>query len=61
MADAVDEYEAAQANPQPEARPSVYQDEVPTEPATSPRSLEDRIPSYVEELQLPSLESGPRE
>ena len=37
MVDAVDEYEAAQAPSQSKASmPTVYQDEVPTEPATSP-------------------------
>ena len=45
MADAV-EYEAAQENPQPEAHPSVYQDEVPTEPATSPRSQIVEVPVH---------------
>ena len=43
--------------------PVVYQDEVPTEPATSPRSQIHEAPGstrLVEELQLPSLEYGPR-
>ena len=54
MANAVDEYEAATA---------AQQEEVPTEPATSPRSQIHEVPvrrHYVEELQLPSLEYGPR-
>ena len=54
MANAVDEFEAANAAPQ---------DEVPTEPATSPRHQIQEVPvrrDYVEELQLPSLEYGPR-
>ena len=54
MADAVDEFEAANAAPQ---------EEVPTEPATSPRTQIQEVPvrrDYVEELQLPSLEYGPR-
>ena len=46
MADAVDEYEAAQANPQPEAHQSVSHDEVPTEPATSPRSQIVEVPVH---------------
>ena len=63
MADAVDEYEAAQATPQSKApMPMVYQDEVPTEPATSPRSQVIEVPvrpTYIEELRLPSREHGP--
>ena len=42
--------------------PGAYHDEVPTEPATSPRSQLHEVPvlpNYVEELQLPSLEYGP--
>ena len=46
MADAVDEYEAAQATPRSKAHPSVYQDEVPTEPATSPRSQVVEVPVH---------------
>ena len=54
MANAVDEHEAANAPPQ---------DEVPTEPATTPRSQTHDAPgstTVVAELQLPSLEYGPR-
>ena len=54
MANAVDEAEAANAR---------AQDEVPTEPALTPRSLPQDVPGsprWVEELQLPSLEYGPR-
>ena len=63
MADAVDEYEAAHAPPQSKApMPAVYHDEVPTEPATSPRSQVVEVPvhpTYIEELRLPSREYGP--
>ena len=54
MANAVDEHEAATA---------AQQEEVPTEPATSPRSQIHEVPvrrHYFEELQLPSMEYGPR-
>ena len=54
MANAVDEAEAANALPQ---------EEVPTEPAITPRSQIHDAPGstrIVEELQLPSLEYGPR-
>ena len=54
MANAVDEAEAANAR---------AQDEVPTEPALTPRSQHQDVPGsprWVEELQLPSLEYGPR-
>ena len=53
MANAVEEAEAANATPQ---------EEVPTEPATSPRSQVHEVPgypSYLEELRLPRLEYGP--
>ena len=49
-----DEAEAANAR---------AQDEVPTEPALTPRSQHQDVPGsprWVEELQLPSLEYGPR-
>ena len=63
MADAVDEYEAAQAPPQSKASmPAVYHEEVPTEPATSPRSQVTEVPvlpTHIEELRLPSREYGP--
>ena len=42
--------------------PTVYHDEVPTEPATSPRSQVVEVPvhpRYIEELRLPSREFGP--
>ena len=62
MVDAIDD--AAQAPPRSKASvPVVYQDEVPTEPATTPRSQIHDAPGstrLVEELQLPSLEYGPR-
>ena len=63
MADAVDAHEAAQASPQSKASmPGVYQDDAPTEPATSPRVIEVPVhPTYVEELRLPSREYGPHE
>ena len=54
MAIAVDEAEAANAR---------AQNEVPTEPALTPRSQHQDIPGsprWVEELQLPSLEYAPR-
>ena len=53
MADAVDAHEAAQASPQSKASmPGVYQDDAPTEPATSPRVIE---------VPVPSREYGPHE
>ena len=59
----LEEYEAAQAPPQSKASmPTVYHDEVPTEPATSPRSQVVEVPvhpTYIEELRLPSREFGP--
>ena len=54
MANAVDEAEAAKAR---------AQEDVPTEPAITPRSVPHDVPGsprWVEELQLPSLEYGPR-
>ena len=64
MADAVEEHEAAQAPPQSKASmPGAYQDEVPTEPATSPRSQAHEVPvhpTYLEELRPPSREYGPQ-
>ena len=50
MANAVEEAEAAQAR---------AQEEVPTEPAVTPRSQFGEIPEYLEELRLPRLEYGP--
>ena len=45
MANAVEEHEAANAAPQSKASmPGAYQDEVPTEPATSPRSHVIEVP-----------------
>ena len=61
MVDAVDD--AAQAPPKSKApMPGAYHDEVPTEPATSPRSQIHEVPvqsAFVEELRLPSREYGP--
>ena len=54
VANAVEEAEAANALPQEEA---------PTEPAITPKSQPHDAPGsprWVEELQLPSLEYGPR-
>ena len=63
MANAVEEHEAAQVPPSSEAPvPAVPIDEVPTEPATSPRSQVVEVPvhpRYIEELRLPSREYGP--
>ena len=63
MADAVDAHEAAQAPPQSKASmPAVYQDDTPTEPATSPRVMEVPVlPRHIEELRLPGREYGPHE
>ena len=66
MADAVEAHEAAQAPPVSKASvpsfiPPVSIDDTPTEPATSPRTVEVPVQRYVEELQLPSREHGPRE
>ena len=65
MANAVEEHEAAQVPPQSQVTSyarSTHQDEVPTEPATSPRSQVVEVPvhpRYIEELRLPSREYGP--
>ena len=62
MAEALEEHEAGQAPPSSKTpMPAVPIDDAPTEPATSPRTTEVRIPDYVEELRLPSREYGPHE
>ena len=56
MADVVEAHEAAPAPPQSKASmPGVYQDDAPTEPATSPRTTEVPVQGYIEELRLPTL------
>ena len=62
MADVVEAHEAAPAPPQSKASmPGVYQDDAPTEPATSPRTTEVPVQGYIEELRLPTREYGPHE
>ena len=66
MADAVDAHEAAQAPPRskasgPPSVPAVSIDDTPTEPATTPRVSEVPVQRWAHELQLPTLEYGPRE
>ena len=66
MADAVDAHEAAQAPPTSKASghpsmPAMSIDDTPTEPATSPRVMEVPVQRWAPELQLPTLEQGPRE
>ena len=66
MADAFDAHEAAQAPPVSKAsvpanRPPVSIEDTPTEPATSPRAMEVPVQRWVQELQLPTIEHGPRE
>ena len=60
MADAVDAHEAAQAPPRSKASgpPSMP---APTEPATTPRVSEVPVQRWAHELQLATLEYGPRE
>ena len=65
MADAVDAHEAAQAPPRskasgPPSMPAVSIDDTPTEPATTPRVSEVPVQRWVQELQLPTLEHGPK-
>ena len=66
MAHAVDAYDAAPAPPKTKApslqsmRPVSIED-TPTEPVTSPRTMEVPIRTWVEELRLPTRETGPRE
>ena len=66
MADAIDAHEAAQAPPRskasgPPSMPAVSIDATPTEPATTPRVSEGPVQRWAQELQLPTLEHGPRE
>ena len=62
MAEALEVPQQAQAPPQSKASmPGVYQEDAPTEPATSPRVVEVPVPQYVEELRLPTREYGPQE
>ena len=66
MADAVDAHEAAPAPPEskapsPQSMPPVSIEDTPTEPATSPRTMEVPVQRWVEELRLPTREIGPRE
>ena len=67
MADLVDAAEAAAPAcplpeaPAPESTRTVSIDDAPTEPATSPRVMEAPVQQWVEELQLPTREIGPRE
>ena len=66
MADAVDAHEAAPAPPVskasvPSSMPPVSMEDTPTEPATSPRTMEVPVQRWVEELRLPTSECGPRE
>ena len=67
MADLVDAAEAAAPAPPlttvppPESMRTVSIDDAPTEPATSPRATEVPVQLWVEELQLPTMENGPRE
>ena len=67
MADLVDAAEVtAPAPPLTKASPSQSMrtasiDDTPTEPATSPRVMEVPVQRWVQELQLPTGEIGPRE
>ena len=62
MAEAFDVPEAAQAPPQSKASmPSVCPDDAPTEPATSPRTMEVPVRGYIHEIRLPTREYGPQE
>ena len=67
MADLVDAAEAAAPAPPltkappPESMRTVSIDDAPTEPATSPRLMEVPVQLWVDELQLPTREIGPRE
>ena len=66
MADAVDAHEAAQAPPVSKASglpsmPPVSIHDTPTEPASTPRVMEVPVQHGAQELQLPTLEHGPRE
>ena len=66
MADPVDAHEATPAPPMskasvPSSMPPVSIEDIPTEPATSPRTVEVPVQRWVEELRLPAKEYGPRE
>ena len=66
MADAVNAHEAAQAPPRSKAlgspsMPAVPIDDSPTNSATSPRVTEVPVQRWPSELQLPTLEHGPKE
>ena len=71
MADLADVVDAAQAGaPAPPVTkaalprstlPSPSIDDVPTEPATSPRTIDPQAEEWAVELQLPTREIGPRE
>ena len=66
MANAVDAHEAAPAPPMskasgPPSMPAVSINDTPTEPATTPRVSEVPVQRWAQELQLPTLEHGPRE
>ena len=66
MADACDAHDAAPAPPMskapvPSSMPPVSIEDAPTEPATSPRTLEVPVQRWVTELPMPTSEHGPRE
>ena len=68
MADVVDAAQTgAQAPPVSKAAPpqstvAPYSiDDTPTEPATSPRTVDPQVQEWAVELQLPTSETGPRE
>ena len=48
------------AHPQPTAAPSSI-DDTPTEPATSPRTIDPQVREWPVEFQTPTKEIGPRE
>ena len=64
MADAVHAHEAAPAPPMstasaPPSMPPVSMEDTPTQPATSPRTIEVPVRRWIEELQLPTREIVP--
>ena len=66
MADACDAHDAAPAPPLskasvPSSMPPVSIEDAPTEPATSPRTVEVPVQRWVAELRLPTRDHGPRE
>ena len=66
MADACDAHDAAPAPPLskasvPSSMPPVSIQDAPTEPATSPRTVEVPVQRWVAELRLPTRDHGPRE